>query len=258
MTKVKFWNALGRMPSRLLKWLLPTRFVLYGHLISDSTECMASQRYRYPNYAEFNDFRSLVEKLDYRFVTLHEYLARTYPRMILLTFDDGFIELLEFHRRTALPFVLFFVSNALDNPKFGLNVFQPKPKSFLSREDIIELKQGGVIIGYHTRSHKVISTLADIVGEIDPPDHHKNLMSSPRCFAYPVAAPIDYAPITAALHAAGYEFVFDTKSRTDLDGRHIFRISMDCLKTDNLDNPILTNLLKAKLYALRSRFSGKL
>lgn len=256
MNMERLLNALGRLPAGLLRWLLPPRFVLYGHLISERGGCMAAQRYRYPTFTEFNHFRTLTEQLGYRFVTLEQYFAGAWPRMILLTFDDGFAEVAEFHRRTALPFALFFVADALDDPAFGLGVFRPQPGAFLSRADIVNLKQAGVHIGFHTRSHKRIATLADIACEILPPAHHTDLMSSPPCFAYPFEGPADYAPVSTALFAAGYEFVFDTKFRTGADGQHVFRIPMDRQRMDRVDNPLLANVLQARLAALKRAWRG--
>jgi hypothetical protein len=256
MNKERLLNVLGRLPDKLLRWLLPPRFILYGHLISDRLDCMAAQRYRYPTFTEFNHFRSKVEKLGYRFVTLEQYFSSDWPRMILLTFDDGFVEVAEFHRRTALPFALFFVADALDDSAFRLGVFRPQAGAFLSRADIVNLKQAGIHIGFHTRSHKRIATLADIAGEILPPAHHMDLMSSPSCFAFPFEGPAEYASVSAALFAAGYEFVFDTKSRVGADGRHVFRIPMDRQRMDRADNPLLANVLQARLSALKRMWLG--
>lgn len=251
MNKEHLLNVLGRLPAGLLRWLWPPRFVLYGHLISDRSDCMAAQRYRYPTFAEFERFRALAERLGYRFVTLEQYFAGAWPRMILLTFDDGFAQVEEFHRRVALPFALFVATDALDEPAFGLGVFRPQFGAFLSRAEIIKLKQAGVHIGFHTRSHKRIATLADLASESVPPTRHTDLISSPPCFAYPFEAPADYAQVSAALFAAGYAFVFDTKFRAGADGRHVFRIPMDRARTDGVDNPLLVNVLQARLAALK-------
>ena len=251
MIRSHLLNFLIRLPIGLVAWLWPPRFVLYGHLVSDRKDCIAAQRYRYPTFAEFAHFREIAERLNYRFVTIDEYFSDAWPRMILLTFDDGFVEVAEFHRRTMLPFVLFVVTNALDDPKFGLGVFRSQPKAFLNRAEIVNLKQAGIHVGFHTRSHKRITTLADLDGETSPPEHLSDLMSSPLCFAFPFAGPIDYRPVSAALFASGYEFVFDTKMRADSDGRHVFRISMDRELNDPIDNPILANIVQARISALK-------
>jgi hypothetical protein len=218
---------------------------------------MAAQRYRYPNFDEFERFRSLAEQLDYRFVTLDEFVSGAFPRMILLTFDDGFYEIKEFYRRTGLPIVLFVVSAALDTEAFGLGVFPPKRGAFLSREDILLLKQSGVHIGFHTRTHKKISTLADLDNECTVPPHFADLLSEPHCFAYPFAGPADYRPVTEVILVAGYSWVFDTKFRTGADGRHIFRIPMDRAHTDGVDNPIIANVLQARLSELKRALRWK-
>ncbi len=257
MNRVPLLNALGGLPPFALKWLWPARFVLYGHLVSDRKDCMAAQRYRYPNFAEFERFRALAEQLEYRFVTLEEYTSGAFPRMILMTFDDGFFEVKEFHRRTELPLVLFVVSAALDNEAFGLGVFQPRRSAFLSREDILQLKQSGVHIGFHTRTHKKIRTPADLENECNAPPHFADLLSAPLCFAYPFEGPADYRPVTAVLLEAGYSWVFDTKFRTGSDGQHIFRIPMDRAHTDAVDNPIIANVLQARLAELKRALRWK-
>jgi Polysaccharide deacetylase len=251
VNRVPILNALGRLPPFALKWLWPARFVLYGHLVSDRKGCMAAQRYRYPDFAEFERFRALAEQLGYRFVTLEQYVSGAFPRMILLTFDDGFHEVAEFYRLTGLPFVLFIVSEALENEAFGLDVFAPGHGAFLSRADILQLKQSGVHIGFHTRTHKRIRALADLEHESSPPPQCADLLSEPACFAYPFEGPADYRPVSAALVAAGYTWVFDTKFRTGADGRHIFRIPMDRAHADAVDNAIIANVLQARLAELK-------
>ena len=252
--KATLLNILSRLPAGLLRWVLPHRFVLYGHLISDRDDCMASSRYRYPTFAAFELFYNLAERIGYHFVTLEEYFAGKWPRMILLTFDDGFAEVREFHLRTNLPFALFIVTDALKIPEFGLGVFDPQAEAFLSRTDIIKLKQAGVHIGFHTRSHKRIETLSDLAGESMPPDQYMDLISSPKCFAYPFSGPVDYAPVSDALFAAGYAYVFDTKSRAGADGRHVFRISMDRELTDRSENQIFINVIEATLSRYKKLF----
>lgn len=256
MNRVRLLNVLSRLPAGIIKWFWPSRFVLYGHLISDHGDCLAAQRYRYPTFAEFEIFRSLAERLDYRFVTLEQYFSGKWPRMILLTFDDGFSEVVEFQRRTALPFALFVVTNTLDDPEFGLGVFRPQSGAFLSRADIIKLKKAGIHIGFHTRTHKRIQTLDDLAGESCPPEHLANLMSKPLCFAYPFEGPANYAQVSAALFSVGYEFVFDTKIRAGSDGQHVFRIPMDRAQQDKVDNPFLANMLQARLTALKRAWCG--
>lgn len=254
MSKINLLNILAALPYWVNRFFWPRRFVLYGHLISDQKDCVAAQRYRYPTFREFEEFRVLAEKLNYHFVTVEQYYKGAFPRMILLTFDDGFYEVLEFYRRTKLYFILFIVSGVIDNPNFGLNLFAPKSKTFLSYEEVKELKNNGIHIGFHTRTHKKIMGLEDIDDEVEPPALIEELISTPKFFAYPFEGPVNYVPVSAALINLGYEFVFDTKFRTGFHGKHIFRIPMDRSHADKVDNPIIANILQASLSKLKRIF----
>jgi hypothetical protein len=229
----------------------PKCFILYGHLISDKSDCMAAQRYRYPKYAEFDEFKTLAQKIGYRFVGIKDFMSGKYEKMILLTFDDGFIEVLDFYLKTRLNFVLFIIGDALCVSNFSFGGFKYVEKSFLNRDQLEFLKSGGVHIGFHTKTHKRITSSQEVFDEIKPSAEINELMSKPLCFAYPFSAPNDFECVDNEIYRNGYKYIFDTKSQFGAVGNHLFRVPMDLDLFTSVRNPIIYNILKARFRMIK-------
>ncbi|MBL0742218.1 polysaccharide deacetylase family protein [Chryseolinea lacunae] len=245
---------------------LPEKFIVYGHLVGEPNHIVADY-YRYPTVDEFDDFIRWVRRHGYAFVGLHDFLKEDGRKKILLTFDDGFrvvhSVLQPYMQANKLPYVLFVLTDPLDNPDFYISTIRPKretERTFLTKAEILELKDQGVHIGFHTRSHYQVRN-ADIMNDIVKeqltiPKQHEALFSRPLCFAYPYLAPDHYAAFDQFMKdSLGYQFLFDTKGFRQPDGNHFFRVSIDVEKDVTRKNWMRFVLKRQLLLYLKQKMS---
>jgi len=254
--KEKFLNRLVKLiPFNWIKFLLPNKFILYGHVISDN-EHFVKRIYNYPSFNEFDELSTVLMNLGYAFVDLQEYLKEDSKKKILLTIDDGFkIVKDEMHiklKERRIPYVLFINTLPLDEPGFifsslinksGLHVKnRPAERLFLSTEEILELKSDGVYIGFHTQSHQLIKEDFNLTKskEVDIEERFSNLFSKPLVFSYPYYAPENYLVINKIIQGKTHaQYFFDTKGFNKAYGNHHFRVSIDsCLSLKERNNSI--------------------
>lgn len=240
-------SSLELLPCCLLRVILPRKIVLYGHLISDDNQCLAAQRYRYPSYSQFDSFYNKFTSIGYKFVNFEEFRKLKYSRMILLTFDDGFKEVFEFYQKYKIGLIVFIPTDILgDEPSsLGGRFNNPQKSNYLSLDNIKQLKENGVHIGFHTHTHKKLMDFESDLNELVLPVNHKHLFSLPLVFAYPFESPQNYSVFDSYLFSQGFEYVFDSKSLFEINGKHIYRISIDVGK-DCVDlNFIERNIYRA-------------
>lgn len=251
--KSKILNVLAKfIPFHRLKFLLPQKFILYTHVISDK-EHFVKNVYRYPSFKEFDELISLFKNEGYEFVDLERYLASDEKKKILLTIDDGFKivkdEMHEKLKERKLPYVLFITSKPLIEPGFIFPSLIKKNQSnelnrtterlFLSYEEINYLKKDGVHIGFHTKSHQLLREETDATksDEIEIDERFKSLFSQPLIFSYPYFAPSNYQVVNKAIaQQINARYFFDTKGFKNSDGNHFFRVCIDSPLSSNEKN----------------------
>ncbi|MBS1544521.1 MAG: polysaccharide deacetylase family protein [Bacteroidetes bacterium] len=243
MIKQKIVNVLAfLLPLWLLRPLMPMQFAIYGHFIGDK-DLPVSKYYRYPNFVEFDQLITWLTKLGYSFVNLENYLAADNQRKVLLTLDDGFKAIIDqthpYLIRRSVPYAIFIITDSLSNTDFLIPTLpdvrsnSESMRAFLSIEEIEQLKNDGVHIGFHTRNHKLIDDDCSPLDKsfrssIQIPDEYCALFSKPLCFAYPYRAPRNYKQYDGYVKMSnGAEYIFDTRGFNNNDGNHIFRVGID-------------------------------
>ena len=233
------------IPFTLLKRKLPLKFIVCGHLVQDGNHLVANY-YRYPSLEEFDAFIILFRKLGYKFVGLNDYLKEDDQKKVLLTFDDGFKTVFDnlhpYMLKNEIPYMLFIMTDPLYDPGFQIKTLQRDPtlensedRLFLSEAEIVKLRDQGVHIGFHTRSHyKIKENYLDneeCLNQLRIPARYLHLFSQPLCFAYPYYAPDDYELFNHYMKENfNYTYFFDTKGFFPNRSNHFFRISMDVEK----------------------------
>ena len=254
------------LPFGLLRTGLPKQFIVYGHLVGPPDHPVADY-YRYPTLEEFDRFIIQFTRQGYSFVSLEDFLKSDQKKKILLTFDDGFKmvrDVLHPYLMTkCIPYVLFVLTDPLDNPGFHISTVKPKHDSaplFLTAEEILQLKAQGVHIGFHTRSHHRVDSrdqLTDsfVADQLTIPEKYADLFSKPLCFAYPYYAPDNFESFNRFMHdKLGYQFFFDTKGFSGPQGNHFFRVSIDVEKAWNRSNGILFVVKRQLLLFIKKKF----
>jgi hypothetical protein len=241
----------ARIPLFLLPFLLPHKFVLYGHLIGDFNHPIRA-RFRYPTYGEFDLFISFLHKHNYSFVPFNEYFKNDNRKKVLLTLDDGYKEIFDciqpFLKLRKIPYSIFIMTEPFENPYFLIktigNDTLNKSRRFVNEDEIKALKANGVHIGFHTRTHFRIDTELNnsIEKEIYFDKKYAALFSQPLAFSYPWSAPIDYSTVDMCIEGKGYKYIFDTKGYFASVNNHIFRIPMDIDNNINCNNCLLYNI----------------
>jgi peptidoglycan/xylan/chitin deacetylase (PgdA/CDA1 family) len=163
-----FWRGVRAAASRR-EWRRTTRGVpvLMYHAFTDSGE---RDRWVVPT-REFERQLRLLRALRYRIVSLDE-LARALregadlpKRTAVITIDDGYRDNLELAlpilRRYGFPATVFLVSERIGGVYDWDDVGVVAGRPLLDREQIEELRAGGVLLGAHTRTHPPLDTLAD-------------------------------------------------------------------------------------------------
>lgn len=89
-------------------------------------------------------------------------------RRTALTFDDGFAdfatEAAPVLRRYRLPATMFVVAKTLEPGRGGADWLRPQPEvapPTLTREQVLELREGGVEFGSHSWAHRDLRTLTE-------------------------------------------------------------------------------------------------
>ncbi len=117
-------KIIARMPLGILPNLLPDKFVLCGHLVSNIDHPIRN-RYRYPNFREAEECLSFLKSNKYEMVSLEEYFIEDGKKKVMLTFDDGFIEIYQdvhpFLKKNNFPYTIFIMTGPLENPAFSLS-----------------------------------------------------------------------------------------------------------------------------------------
>ena len=213
-----YWSELRRRA-----WLpFSSRpLVLCYHAIEDQSGDPVLAPYGVPPAAFSAQLDSLVTR-GFTFVTPSQfaaYLQSGAPlprRPVLLTFDDGYADLLDAARTILLPRriegLVFAVTGSAAND--WDQSYGARPKVLLTAEERRELRSLGVETGSHSRSHREMSLLsaAELADEAD--GSRRDLSDhgfQPRFFAYPFGARDERAK--AAVKKAGYAAAFATSSR---------------------------------------------
>jgi peptidoglycan/xylan/chitin deacetylase (PgdA/CDA1 family) len=133
-------------------------------------------RYRYPTLEQLSSLIVDIQTAGYKFVGFNEYVSPSPDKKVLLTFDDGFSSIFQilhpFLMRERIPYLLAVLTAPLsDNDfKFGTTRLASGNRLFLTEEEILTLKNDGVHIAFHTRSHTKIVELQDVNQECQIPD----------------------------------------------------------------------------------------
>jgi hypothetical protein len=244
-------EILRRLRMEHVRPWLPNRICFYGHLITDDNHHPAWLAYRYPSGAEFADFVAKLRKMGYETVSLPEYVAsRSSKKMVLMTFDDGYAAIRQ-HSHAILkalnvPYAVFVHPPGETPPNFPIVDASTPSNIFLSEQDILDLRQEGVHIGFHGNSHLSLSTLVDhdvIAQHVSPPHQMANMLSTPLSYAYPYFAPKDYQRHDQIVMDCGFQHIMDTRGFGNT-GNHHFRIPLDIQhSSDRLRNPCEQALL---------------
>ena len=251
----------GLLPFALLKFFMPRRFVVYGHLISDRNHFI-SKYYRYPSTQELKSFITWVESLGYTFVDLESYVKNDNEKKVLLTFDDGFKviydELHPILKERGVPYAIFVLTDPLTDPNFYIKTVAPDlpinetERIFLSQDEILKLKDDGVHIGFHTRNHRLVKQ-DDLLDEelklqLTIPGEYAHLFSSPISFAYPYIAPKVPTVYNEYMRAQlGYKYFFDTRGFNINETNHFYRMGIDAVTTMR-KNQWIKFLMKKELF----------
>ena len=148
-----------------------------------------------------------------------------------------------------LPFAVFLITEPFEDSNYSLAIFdkihENTPKH-LTLEQCKYLTSEGVHLGFHTRTHKRVTTEifseAQFESEILHFKKFQDIFSAPLSFAYPFSAPDNFEKFDKRLAAVGFESIFDTKFRSSSLGIHHFRIPMDTEINNTCSNPIIFNL----------------
>lgn len=235
--------------------IAPRKIILYGHLISDGHH-PASERYRFPSFAEFEAFTHAVQNAGYQIVGLEDFMSDKFEKMILLTFDDGyrviFTELHPYMQRWSLPYVVFVLTAPLGSTSFIADCITRGSNNdplYLSEEEICQLKSDGVHIGFHTVTHCRVkhatqeNNISKLLQEMKIDDRYFDLFSAPFSFAYPFEAPVDFDDYDSMLTGLGFKYIFDAKGLMPPRHNHFFRIRMDTETSKKCRNCIIDNVL---------------
>lgn len=266
--KVIFIKTLVALLNRnLLRAILPDKFILYGHLISDGYH-VAENRYRFPSSQEFSFFIQYIRNLGYSFVSFSEYLACDGKKKILLTFDDGFNvikkETHNYLKENRIPYMVFILTAPLLDSNFQMDIFKPfsnnrTENDYLSSSEINFLKNEGVEIGFHTKNHHLVTneTIHDNF-EFEIEKQFEHLFTEPLAFAYPYKAPDHFDEFDEIIKRInGAKYFFDTKGIAENQKNHYFRMSIDSFIGNNAKNIVLYNLKLEAAILLIKRIKGR-
>jgi len=215
--------------------------VLCWHSIADLSSNPVLRDYGVPPAT----FRSQIDALresGWAFLDGDEFLrflssgAKVPRRSVLLTFDDGFADLvtevqpvLADQRATAVAFV---VSSWIEDPKRWEREQRPPIRPLAGREALLRLAGAGVVeVGAHSRSHPRLTRTEPAAVEEEVAGSRRDLTGmgfpEPRFFAYPYG---DHdGRIHDAVRRAGFDSAFTTvptKTRRHVDAFTVPRIEI--------------------------------
>jgi len=175
----------------------PLRVLAY-HAINDLAGAPVVEPYGVPPKTFRHQLKTL-QRAGFRFISADEFLHFLHrggglPRHpLLLTFDDGYQELLDFAlpmlKERRIPAVVFAVSGRLGGTNEWDEACGAPRLRLLDLNGLRELAQAGVEIGAHSRTHRPLSSLPDeeladeVAGSVA--DLEASGLDRPRLFAYP-------------------------------------------------------------------------
>jgi peptidoglycan/xylan/chitin deacetylase (PgdA/CDA1 family) len=198
--------------------------VLCWHSIADLSHDPVLSDYGVPP-ATFNRQIAALEEAGWAFLGPDEFLrfllsgAPVPRRSVLLTFDDGYADLVSEAEpvltRFRAPAVAFAVSGWIGRFNRWDVAKGRTPRPLAGRDELMRISHGKVEIGSHTRSHPRLT-------EVDPLELGAEVVGSrrdllemgfapPRLFAYPYGA--HDRSVHAAVRDAGYTAAFTTEPR---------------------------------------------
>lgn len=195
--------------------------VLCWHSIADLSHDRVLRDYGVPPATFRSQIRTLREA-GWAFLEGDEFLrflrsgADIPRRSVLLTFDDGYADLItEAHPILAAhraPSVAFAVARWIGQLNPSDLAQGRSPRALATRDDLLELADQGVEIGSHAQTHPRLTGLGalELADEVEGSRRDLEEMGfpSPRLFAYPYG---DHdTRVQGAVEAAGYEAAFTT------------------------------------------------
>lgn len=163
--------------------------------------------------------------------------------VVALTFDDGFedfyLNALPILTQYKIPSTLFVVSNQLGNTNNWMSERNFPARKLISKQQLITIKESGVVIGSHTRSHLKLNELSDDRALIDQEikaskiELEEILKQPVKHFAYPFGKFNDI--VVDTVQKADYTSACTTKSgfnRENADPLLLRRIEI--YNSDNL------------------------
>src|SRR5215216_470139 len=193
--RAEYWRGVfdaGGIPSRH-----PLRILAY-HAIADLQGVAVLEQYGVPPKM-FEHQLELLLRAGFRFVSATEvirFLQRTggLPRRaVLLTFDDGYEDLLDIVlpilKEKRIPAVVFAVSNCLGKTNEWDLSIQAGQHRLLDADGLRKLAEVGIEIGAHSRTHPLLTSLSsedlnkEVLGSVE--ELELLGLGRPRLFAYP-------------------------------------------------------------------------
>jgi peptidoglycan/xylan/chitin deacetylase (PgdA/CDA1 family) len=197
----------------------PRLSILVYHAISDHGEDPVLADHSVPP-ARFAEQLDALQSKGWTFVDLDTALAglrgeRPLPhRALLLTFDDGYVDLLSdacpILEQREIPAVVFAVAGQIGGTNVWDNGNGAQPVPLLDAAGLRKITASGVEIGAHTTSHPALTEVAaEQLGEEleGAADRIEALgLPRPRAFSYPFG--LWSERLARAVEEAGYEVAF--------------------------------------------------
>jgi peptidoglycan/xylan/chitin deacetylase (PgdA/CDA1 family) len=175
----------------------PLRVLAY-HAIRDLADAPVVKSYAVPPEL-FGRHLNLLRRAGFSFVSADEFLHFLYEggglprRPLLLTFDDGYEELLDvvlpMLKERAIPAVVFAVSGFVGGTNAWDEAIGAPRLRLLDANGLRELARAGVEIGAHSRTHRPLTRVSEeeLSGEVagSVSDLEAGGLRRPRMFAYP-------------------------------------------------------------------------
>jgi glycosyltransferase involved in cell wall biosynthesis/peptidoglycan/xylan/chitin deacetylase (PgdA/CDA1 family) len=192
--------------------------VLAYHAIADLRGAPVVAEYAVPP-ARFRRQLGLLGRLGFHFVSPDEFLVFLRgqgglpPRPLLLTFDDGYSDLLSqapFLAERGIPAVVFAVSGQLGGSNAWDEAIGAPRQPLMSAAELRSLAARGIETGAHSRTHRPLTQLTqgeltqEIGGSIA--DLHAAGLPRPRMLAYPEGSYDER--VKSEARAAGLEAAF--------------------------------------------------
>jgi peptidoglycan/xylan/chitin deacetylase (PgdA/CDA1 family) len=187
------------------------------------------------------------------------------PQSFLITFDDGYRDLVEFalpelQRRSFCPTV--FIPTSLIGGTLGCSSRDPSGvMPIMSREEIVEWHRRGVVFGAHSRSHPDLTTLNDdeladeVRGSRD--DLSSIIGEKVDAFAYPYGKTTDKV---RAVVSEVYDSAFTVEEGLNAKGTdaHLLRRTMVQHNDSIVDVCLRVRFGKSAMQSLRKGLRGSL